>query len=401
MGSWGRRPDTQAKCALRLIPYCPTAIRKTAMSFNTFGHLFRVTTWGESHGPALGCVVDGCPPGIALPARRHPGRTRPAPPGPVAVHHAAPGGRRGRDPFGRACRRGRRRNLVDHRHADLDADRATPTSARRIIPRSATSYRPGHADYHLRSEIRHPRLSRRRPLVGARDGGARGGRRALARRVVPGLTVRGALMQVGSTAVDREPLGLGEVGANDFFCPDAEAAAKWAEYLTTVRKNGSSVGAVDRDRRRGRAARARRADLRQARPGHRRPPDVDQRRQGRRDRRRLGGRGAERRGKCRRDPHRTTTASRVFLSNHAGGILGGISTGQPVVARFAVKPTSSILTPRRSINAKGEEIDVSHQGPARPLRRHPRRTDRRSDGRLRDRRPLSSASRPDGEGLSR
>ena len=138
------------------------------MSHNSFGHLFRVTTWGESHGPAIGCVVDGCPPRLGAVRGRHPALARPPPPRPVALHHPAAGAGRGAHPVRRVRR-------PDHRHADRDADRQRrPALARLLRHRRAVPARPCRS--HLRAEIRHPRLSRRRPLLGARDRDARGGR---------------------------------------------------------------------------------------------------------------------------------------------------------------------------------------------------------------------------------
>ena len=216
---------------------------------------------------------------------------------------------------------------------------------------------------------------------------------AIARKVVPGMTVRGALVQMGASRIDRAHWDWDEVERNAFFSPDAEAAARFAEELDAVRKARLVARRGDRGGGRRRAGGAGRAGLRQARRRHRGRADEHQRGEGRRDRRRLCGRE---RCRARRTPTRCApamTASR-FLSNHAGGILGGISTGQPIVARFAVKPTSSILSPRRTVDRFGAETRDRDQGPSRPLRRHSRRAGRRGDARLRDSGPLFAPARP-------
>ena len=176
------------------------------------------------------------------------------------------------------------------------------------------------------------------------------------------MTVRGALIQMGAHKIDRARWDWDEVERNPFFCPDAQGG----EVLRGLSRRHPQARLLgrrgDRGGGRGRARRARRAGLRQARRRSRRGADGHQRGQGRRDRRRLCARP---RSPARRTPTRcawATTASRVFLSNHAGGILGGISTGQPIVARFAVKPTSSILTPRRTVDRYGNETEIVTKG---------------------------------------
>ena len=170
------------------------------MSHNTFGHLFRVTTWGESHGPAIGCVVDGCPPRIPLDRGRHPALARPPPPRPVPLHHAAAGARPGPHPV-------RRVRGPDHRHADRAADRERRPAVEGLRRhRRALPPRPRRPD--LRAEIRHPRLSRRRPVLGARDRDARRRRRGGAQGAGDhcgrsGVRIRGALVQIGPHRIDR------------------------------------------------------------------------------------------------------------------------------------------------------------------------------------------------------
>ncbi|WEK52327.1 MAG: chorismate synthase [Candidatus Kaistia colombiensis] len=327
------------------------------MSHNTFGHLFRVTTWGESHGPALGAVVDGCPPRIAISEaeiqawldKRKPGTSR------FTTQRREPDEVRilsGVMPQedGTLLTTGTPIALeiqnVDQRSKDYGdiKDR----------------YRPGHADltYDLKYGIRDYRGGGR---SSARETAARVAAGAIARKVVPGMTVRGALVQIGPHKIDRARWNWNEVDQNPFFCPDAETAKVWEEYLDGIRKAGSSVGAVIEVIAEGVPA------------GLGAPvyAKLDQ------DIASLlmsinavkgveigeGFDAAALTGEENADEMRMGNDGKpLFLSNHAGGILGGISTGQPIVARFAVKPTSSILTTRRSITAKGEEVDVMTKG---------------------------------------
>ncbi|MCX5570815.1 MULTISPECIES: chorismate synthase [Kaistia] len=327
------------------------------MSHNTFGHLFRVTTWGESHGPALGAVVDGCPPRIAISEaeiqawldKRKPGTSR------FTTQRREPDEVRilsGVMPQedGTLLTTGTPIALeiqnVDQRSKDYGdiKDR----------------YRPGHADltYDIKYGIRDYRGGGR---SSARETAARVAAGAIARKVVPGMSVRGALVQIGPHKIDRSRWNWNEVDQNPFFCPDAETAKVWEEYLDGIRKAGSSVGAVIEVIAEGVPA------------GLGAPvyAKLDQ------DIASLlmsinavkgveigeGFDAAALTGEENADEMRMGNDGKpLFLSNHAGGILGGISTGQPIVARFAVKPTSSILTTRRSITAKGEEVDVMTKG---------------------------------------
>ena len=237
------------------------------MSLNSFGHLFRVTTWGESHGPALGCVVDGCPPGD---------RARPRPtiqpwldarrPGPEPLHHPAPGGRPGRDPV-------RHLRGHDHRHADLAPDPQHRPALEGLLARSRATFRPGHADltYHLKYGIRDYR------------GGGRSSARETAARVAAGGVARAALAallpQVAhprrAGADGRPPdrprrLGLGRGAAQPVLVPGPGGRRRLGRLprrLAQVRQLGRRG---DRARRRRRAGRPRRAGLRQARQRPRR-----------------------------------------------------------------------------------------------------------------------------------
>ncbi len=327
------------------------------MSFNTFGHLFRVTTWGESHGPSIGCVIDGCPPGIALQDddiqgfldKRRPGQSR----------HTT----QRREPDTVKILSG-----VFPDAAGQQVTTGTPISLviDNVDQRSkdygdiAVKFRPGHADYTYMAKY------------GLRDfrGGGRSSARetamrvaggAVARKVIPGVRIRGALVQIGPHAIDRGRWNDAEIDANPFFCPDPVTAALWERYLDGVRKAGSSAGAI----------------IEVVAEGV--PPGWGAPLYGKLDQDLAsammsinavkgveigdGFAAAVLAGEDNADEMRAgNDGTPVFLSNHAGGILGGISTGQSVVVRFAVKPTSSILQARRTIDASGAETQIITKG---------------------------------------
>jgi chorismate synthase len=328
------------------------------MSHNTFGHLFRVTTWGESHGPALGCVVDGCPPGIRFTLadiqnqldRRRPGQSRfvtqRREPDEVKILSGV------MEEGGTLVTTGTPVSMlienVDQRSKDYGD--------------IAEQYRPGHADYTYEAKygIRDHRGGGR---SSARETAARVAAGALARLVVPGLVVRGALVSMGEKAIDRSRWDWDFVpdGENPFFTPDRESVPVFAEYLDGIRKAGSSVGAVVEIVAEGVPAGLGAPiygkldqDIASYLMSINAVKGVE-----------IGNgfEAARIRGEENADEMRMGNDGRPqFLSNHAGGILGGISTGQPVVARFAVKPTSSILSPRRSIDRQGREIEIVTKG---------------------------------------
>jgi chorismate synthase len=328
------------------------------MSFNTFGLLFRVTTFGESHGPAIGCVVDGCPPGLAISAaeiqtfldKRRPGQSR------FTTQRREPDSVRilsgvlPDETSGVAVTTGAPIALlienVDQRSKDYSEIRDL--------------YRPGHADitYDLKYGLRDYRGGGR---SSARETATRVAAGAIARKIVPGLSVRGALVQIGSHRIDRTRWDWNEVDRNPFFCPDAKQAELFADYVDGVRKQGSSVGAVIEVVAEGVPAGLGApvygkldADLAAALMGINAVKGVE-----------IGDgfKAAELSGEDNADEIRMGNDGRPrFLSNHAGGILGGISTGQSIVARFAVKPTSSILTPRRTVDRYGRETEIVTKG---------------------------------------
>jgi chorismate synthase len=328
------------------------------MSFNTFGHLFRITTFGESHGPALGCVVDGCPPGIPLTAadiqqyldKRRPGQSR------FTTQRREPdevrilSGVFEDDRTGRQVTTGTPIALmidnVDQRSKDYSEIRDL--------------YRPGHADYtyDVKYGLRDYRGGGR---SSARETAARVAAGAVARKIVPGLLVRGALVQIGPHRIDRTNWDWNAVGNNPFFCPDAAIVPKFESFLDDIRRAGSSAGAVieivAENVPPGLGAPVYGkldADLAAALMGINAVKGVE-----------IGAgfaaaalSGEENADEIRMGNDRTPR----FLSNNAGGILGGISTGQPVVARFAVKPTSSILNPRRTVDRYGNETEIVTKG---------------------------------------
>lgn len=322
------------------------------MSANSFGTLFRVTTWGESHGPALGAVVDGVPPRLALDEafiqgfldKRKPGTSR-------------------------FVTQRRESDTVEILSGVFEG-KTTGTSLSLMIRNEdqrskdyseiAAKFRPGHADYTYWAKygIRDYRGGGR---SSARETAARVAAGAVARRVLgDGVTIRGAVVQIGPHKIDRAKWDWSACGENPFWCPDRDMAAKWEEFLDATRKGGSSTGAVIEVVADGVPAGwgapiygKLDADLAAAMMGINAVKGVE-----------IGDgfAAAELSGEANADEMRSGNAGPTFLSNHAGGILGGISTGQPVVVRFAVKPTSSILSPRRTIDIDGNETEIVTKG---------------------------------------
>ncbi|ANK82303.1 MAG: chorismate synthase [Rhizobiales bacterium NRL2] len=322
------------------------------MSHNTFGHLFRVTTWGESHGPAIGCVVDGCPPLIELAEadiqtfldRRRPGQnrftTQRREPDGVRIMSGVFEGRTTGTPVMMMIEN------VDQRSKDYSDIR--------------DKYRPGHADYVYMQKygIRDYRGGGR---SSARETASRVAAGALARKVLgPGVRIRGALVQVGEIAVDRDAWDWETVDRNPFWCPDPQTAARWEDYLDGVRKAGSSVGAVIEVVAEGVPVGLGApiygkldSDLAQAMMSINAVKGVE-----------IGDgfAAAALTGETNADEMRMKDGAPSFTSNHAGGVLGGISSGQPVVCRFAVKPTSSILSPRATVDREGNDTEIVTRG---------------------------------------
>ncbi|NKD87432.1 chorismate synthase [Haematospirillum sp. 15-248] len=327
------------------------------MAGNSFGTMFRFTTFGESHGPALGCVVDGVPPRIPLSEediqtwmdQRKPGTSRfvtqRREPDTVKILSGVFDGQTTGTPIGLLVEN------VDQRSRDYGD--------------IANQFRPGHADltYQLKYGIRDYRGGGR---SSARETAMRVAAGAIARRVldhlVPhGISIRGAMVQMGPHRIDRNRWNWSTVGQNPFFCPDAVAAAEWESRLEEARKAGSSCGAIIEVMAENVPAGLGEpvydkldADLARAMMSINAVKGVE-----------IGDgfAAAALSGEDNADEMRQTDKGGIaFLSNHAGGILGGISSGQPIVVRLAVKPTSSILTPRRSVDQDGQDITIRTTG---------------------------------------
>jgi chorismate synthase len=327
-------------------------LRPLLMSFNSFGLLFRVTTWGESHGPSIGCVVDGCPPGLTLTEadiqpfldKRRPGQskftTQRQEPDTVRILSGVFEGRTTGTPISLLIEN------IDQRSKDY--------------ANIARAYRPGHADitYDLKYGFRDYRGGGR---SSARETAMRVAAGAIARKVLgETIRIRGALVRMGPHDIDRHRWDWNEVDRNPFFCPDATTAAAWETYLADIRKAGSSIGAVVEIVADGVPVGLGApiyakldADLAAALMGINAVKGVE-----------IGDgfAAASLRGEGNADTMRMDGDRVVFGSNHAGGILGGISTGQPVVARFAVKPTSSILTPVPTVASDATQTDIVTTG---------------------------------------
>ena len=321
------------------------------MSVNTFGRLFRFTTWGESHGPALGAVVDGCPPGLAidesviqpfLDARR-PGQskftTQRQEPDAVRILSGVFEGKTTGTPISLMIEN------VDQRSKDYSD--------------VAKAYRPGHADYAYDAKYGF-RDYRGGGRSSARETAARVAAGAVARLVIPEVTILAYVSEIGGDAIDMANFDASEIGNNPFFCPDAAASKRWEKIVDDARLAGSSVGAVVECVATGVPAgwgaplyAKLDSELASAMMGINAVKGVE-----------IGDGFAAARltGEQNADPMRPADGGPAFLANHAGGIAGGISTGQPVVVRVAFKPTSSILTPQQTITPDGEAAEMFTKG---------------------------------------
>jgi chorismate synthase len=318
------------------------------MSFNSLGRVFRFSTWGESHGPAIGAVVDGCPPGITLSEtdiqpwldKRRPGSSR-------------------------FTTQRRETDQVEILSGTFEG-RTTGTPISLLIRNEdqrskdysdvAKAYRPGHADYTYDAKYGF-RDWRGGGRSSARETAARVAAGAVARLVIPEVSIRAYVVELGGDAIDRETFDVEEIGNNPFHCPDASAARRWEAKLDEARKDGSSLGAIVECSADGVPAgwgapvyAKLDAELASAMMSINAAKGVEI------------GDGFE---AARLPGEQNADAMRfgpTFLSNHAGGILGGISSGQPVVVRVAFKPTSSILTPVPTIDREGQETEIVTKG---------------------------------------
>ena len=332
------------------------------MSFNSFGHIFKMTTWGESHGPGIGVVIDGCPPGIPLTAEdiqpaldaRRPGTskfvTQRKEPDAVKILSGVFEDDRTDGPRTTGAAISLMIDNVDQRSKDYSNIR--------------DKYRPGHADFTYDAKY------------GFRDyrGGGRSSARETACRVAAGVvaektlahvlgsavSIKACLVQMGSNEIDRSRFNWMEVEKNPFWCPDPVAAKEWEQLLDDARKSGSSMGAVVEVVASGVPAGLGApvygkldAELASAMMSINAAKAVEIG---------AGMKAAALSGEENADEIRMKDGRPHFLSNQAGGVLGGISTGQDIVVRFAVKPTSSILTPRKTITRDGEETEIATKG---------------------------------------
>jgi chorismate synthase len=333
------------------------------MSHNTFGHLFRVTTWGESHGPAIGCVIDGCPPGVPLTE--------------AMIQAALDERRPGTSRFVTQRREPDRVAILSGTFEDDRTDGPTTTGTpislliENVDQRSKDyseirdTFRPGHADYTYMAKY------------GIRDyrGGGRSSARETACRVAAGAvaqaildhlygdTVRilAALVAIGEDTIDPSKADWGRISENPFWCPDPEAARRWEDLLDGIRKNGDSVGGLVEVVATGVPAGLGapvygkvEAELAAALMSINAAKGVEIG---------AGMAAAKASGTALADEMATDDDGQpLFTSNHNGGVLGGLTTGQPVVARVAIKPTSSILKPRASLSTRGEVREVVTKG---------------------------------------
>ncbi|GGM06362.1 chorismate synthase [Pseudooceanicola nanhaiensis] len=326
------------------------------MSINSFGHLFRVTTWGESHGPALGAVVDGCPPGIEVDA--------------ALIQHWLDRRKPGTSKYTTQRREADEVEIL----SGVFEGRTTGTPVQLMIRNTdqrskdygeiAEKFRPGHADitywqkYGIRDYRGGGRSSARETAARVAAGGLA---RAALKALAPEVQITGYMVQMGPRKIDREAFDMAEIERNPFWVPDAGAAADWAEYLDGLRKSGNSVGAVIEVVAKGVPAGLGApiygkldTDLAAAMMSINAVKGVEIGE---------GMAAAELTGEANADEIFMGNDGRpVYSSNHAGGILGGISTGQEVVVRFAVKPTSSILKPRQTITKTGEATEIVTKG---------------------------------------
>jgi chorismate synthase len=325
------------------------------MSFNTFGHLFRVTTWGESHGPALGATVDGCPPGVPISAE--------------AIQHWLDKRKPGQNKYTTQRREADEVEILSGVYEGVSTGTPIQLMIRNTDHRSkdygdiVEKFRPGHADitYWQKYGVRDPRGGGR---SSARETAARvaagGVARAALNALAPDIQLTGYMVQMGAHSIDRARFDWNQIEANPFWTPDATAAKDWATYLDALRKSGESVGAIIEVTARGAPAglgapiyRKLDTDLAAAMMSINAVKGVE-----------IGDgmasamlTGTENADEIAMGPN-----GPVYSSNHAGGILGGISTGQDVVVRFAVKPTSSILSPRKTITKSGEATEIITKG---------------------------------------
>ncbi len=325
------------------------------MSINSFGHLYRVTTWGESHGPALGATIDGCPPGVPIDE--------------AMIQQWLDKRKPGQNKYTTQRREADEVRILSGTFEGVTTGTPIQLMIENTDQRSKDygdikdKFRPGHADitYFQKYGIRDYRGGGR---SSARETAARVAAGGLAREAIkalaPNLQITGYMVQMGPHKIDRDAFDWGQIDQNPFWVPDAKAARDWANYLDGLRKSGSSVGAIIEVTARGVPAGLGApvygkldTDLAAAMMSINAVKGVEIGE---------GMSAAMLTGELNADEITMGPEGPEYSSNHAGGILGGISTGQDVVVRFAVKPTSSILTTRRTITKQGEETEIITKG---------------------------------------
>jgi chorismate synthase len=351
-----------ARAVLVWLPFstCPTLGKEQGkerpMSMNSFGHLFRVTTWGESHGPALGATVDGCPPGVELT--------------PEMLQHWLDRRKPGTSKYTTQRREPDQVKIL----SGMFEGQSTGTPIQLMIENTdqrskdygdiAEKFRPGHADitywqkYGIRDYRGGGRSSARETAARVAAGGVA---RAAIQTMAPGVEITGYMTQIGPHKIDRARFDWEQIEQNPFWCPDAQAAVEWADYMDALRKSGNSVGAVVEVVAKGVPAGLGApiygkidTDLAAAMMSINAVKGVEI------------GEGMN--AACLTGEENAdeifmgNDGQPVYSSNHAGGILGGISTGQDLVVRFAVKPTSSILKTRQTITKSGEAAEIITKG---------------------------------------
>lgn len=321
------------------------------MTINSFGHIFKFTTWGESHGEAIGCVVDGVPSKIPLSEddiqpwldKRRPAQNK------FTTQRKESDRVKILSGVFEGLTTGAPISLVIFNEDQKSKDYAEIKD----------TFRPGHADYTYIAKygIRDYRGGGR---SSARETAMRVAAGAIARKIIGDIKITGSMVQMGDKAIDRRRYDVREIANNPFWCPDAEMAKQWVEYLDEIRKSGSSIGGIIEVVAEGVPSGLGApiygkldADLASAMMSINAVKGVE-----------IGDgfAAAALSGEQNADCMRKGKGAPQFLSNHAGGILGGISSGQPVVVRFAVKPTSSILTPVETINIHGENTMIQTKG---------------------------------------
>jgi len=326
------------------------------MSINTFGHLFRVTTWGESHGKAIGATVDGCPPGILIDSKK--------------LQNWLDKRKPGQNKFTTQRRESDEVEIL----SGLFEDKTTGTPIQLVIKNSdqrskdyddmVDTFRPGHADitywskYGIRDHRGGGRSSARETAARVAAGGIA---RAVLSNLVPDLKITGYMIQMGSQRINRSNFDLEQIDKNNFWLPDAAAVSDWENYLEKIRKSKDSIGATIEVIASGVPVGLGApiyakldADLAAAMMSINAVKGVEIG-EGMKAAKLLGSQNAD-------EIFMGENGKPNYSSNHSGGILGGISTGQDIVVKFSVKPTSSILQPKTSINKHGESIHIFTKG---------------------------------------